>query len=96
LPASLCPDGLDCAGDERTEEQLASVMGSYEFGTPASRVTRLSALGYQVQFRPSSLDELQSHLDRGLFPIVFVRADLLPWESFGTVSRHSAGQSHQD
>jgi hypothetical protein len=52
---------LATLGDERTEAQLATVLGSYEFGTPASRVTRLTRLGYQVQLGPSSLDELQLH-----------------------------------
>lgn len=74
---------LAAMGDERTEEQLATALGSYEFGTPASRVTYLVELGYQVQFGPSLLKELQAHLARGLFPIVFVRADLLPWADFG-------------
>jgi len=74
---------LTVLGDERTEERLATVLGSYEFGTPASRVTRLIELGYQVQFGPSSLKELQVHLERGSSPIVFVRADLLPWADFG-------------
>jgi len=70
--------------DERTEKQLATVLRSYEFGTPASRVTHLTELGYQVQFGPSSLEELQTHLlARNLFPIVFVRADWLPWADFG-------------
>jgi hypothetical protein len=74
---------LAAMGDERTEGQLATVLCSYEFGTPASRVMHLIELGYQVQFGPSSLEKLQAHLDRGLFPIVFVRADLLPWADFG-------------
>lgn len=74
---------LAARGDERTEEELATILGSYEFGTPASRVTRLTELGYQVQFEPSSLDELQGHLEQNHFPIVFVQADLLPWADFG-------------
>ncbi len=74
---------LAAMGDERTEEQLAAVMGSYEFGTPASRVTRLTDLGYKVQFSPSSLGELQTCLVQGQFPIVFVRADMLSWADFG-------------
>jgi hypothetical protein len=86
---------LTALGDERTEEQLASVMGSYEFGTPASRVTRLNELGYQVQFGPSSLDELQSHLDRGLFPIVFARGSATLGRLW-RVSRPGAGRSHSD
>jgi len=70
-------------GDERAEEQWVAILGSYEFGTPAGRVTRLIELGYQVQFGPSSLEELQSHLERDLSPIVFVHAGLLPWTDFG-------------
>ena len=74
---------LAAMGDECTEQRLATILGSYEFGTPASRVTRLVERGYQVQFGSSSLDELQSSLKHNLFPIVFVRADLLPWAEFG-------------
>ena len=70
-------------GDTRTEAQLAAVFDSYEFGTPASRIKRLAKLSYHVEFGPSTLDELQVHLEDGLFPIVFVRADLLPWADFG-------------
>jgi hypothetical protein len=73
---------LAAMGDERTEGQLARVLHSYEFGTPASRITHLTELGYKVQSGPSSFGELQTHLDDGLFPIVFVRADLLPWADF--------------
>jgi ABC-type bacteriocin/lantibiotic exporter with double-glycine peptidase domain len=74
---------LAAMGDERTEAQLGTLLDSYEFGTPASRVTRLTRWGYQVQFGPSSLEKLQVRLEHGLFPIVFVRADLLPWADFG-------------
>ena len=74
---------LAALGDERTEQQLAAVLRSYEFGTPASRVTHLVELGYQVQFGPSTLEAIRGHLDAGLFPIVFVRADLLPWAEYG-------------
>jgi hypothetical protein len=74
---------LAAMGDERTEAQLTTVLGSHEFGTPASRVTRLTRLGYQVQFGPSSHEDLLTHLEHGLLPIVFVRADLLPWANFG-------------
>ncbi len=59
---------LATMGDERTEEQLARVLRSYEFGTPASRVTHLTELGYKVQFGPSTFGELEAHLDGGLFP----------------------------
>ena len=74
---------LSAFGDERTEAQLASALGSYDFGTPASHIKRLEALGYQVRYGPSSLEDMQVHLNQGLFPIVFVRADMLPWADFG-------------
>ncbi len=73
---------LAALGDERNEAQLAAILGSYEFGTPSSRVTRLSKLGYQVQFGSSSLDQLYLSLEQSLSPIVFVRADMLPWADF--------------
>jgi hypothetical protein len=69
-------------GDERTETKLATVMGSYEFGTPANRITRLEKLGYYVEYGPSSLAELKPHIELGLSPIVFVYADFLPWADF--------------
>ena len=74
---------LSAFGDARTEAQLASALGGYDFGTPASHIKRLETLGYRVQYGPSSLEDLQAHLSQGLFPIVFVRADMLPWADFG-------------
>jgi hypothetical protein len=73
---------LAALGDEYTEAQLANVMDSYEFGTPASRVTRLSKLSYTVQYGTFVLGTLQAALARGLFPIVFVKAAELPWADF--------------
>jgi predicted double-glycine peptidase len=74
---------LAALGDERSEAEWASVLGSYEFGTPASRVLRLTELGYQVSYGPSSLEMLQAELAQDRRIIVFVRADLLPWADFG-------------
>ena len=74
---------LAALGDECTEAHIAAALDSYEFGTPAGRVTRLTELGYRVQYGPSSLEELDIHLKRHTLPIVFVRADLLPWADFG-------------
>ena len=39
---------LAAFGDRRTEAELAVILESYEFGTPANRVTRLEKLGYHV------------------------------------------------
>ena len=70
-------------GDDFSEEQIADKLGSYEFGTPANRITRLRGWGYRVEFGPASVDDLREQLGRGLYPIVFVRADFLPWADFG-------------
>jgi ABC-type bacteriocin/lantibiotic exporter with double-glycine peptidase domain len=69
-------------GVQVSEAKLADTLGSYEFGTPASRVQRLSKLGYQVEYRTFSLDELRGSLQNGFYPIVFVDADFLPWANF--------------
>ena len=73
---------LAALGHTHTEAELAQAMGSYSFGTPAGRVTRLRELGYQVVYGTATLDELRSHLAGGHFPIVFVAADFLPWADF--------------
>jgi hypothetical protein len=74
---------LAAPGSERAEKNIAHILRSYEFGTPASRVTHLAEWGYEVQFGRSSIEDLGPHIDRGLLPIVFVRADLLPWAEYG-------------
>ncbi len=67
---------------EFSEGQLAEVMDSYEFGTPASHVTRLARLGYSVIYDSLSFENLAAALQEGHFPIAFVRADFLPWSDF--------------
>ncbi len=69
-------------GDHRSEAELARIMGSYEFGTPANRITRLEKIGYQVQYRSFSLDELQIHLEQESRCIVFVYAGFLAYADF--------------
>jgi ABC-type bacteriocin/lantibiotic exporter with double-glycine peptidase domain len=69
-------------GFDYSEAKLAQILGSYEFGTPASRVTRLSKLGYRAEYRRFSLEELQAQLQNHLFPIVFLDAQFLPWADF--------------
>ncbi|NKQ37357.1 MAG: hypothetical protein HF973_17290 [Chloroflexi bacterium] len=73
---------LAALGKPYAETELAQVMGSYPFGTPASRVTRLQALGNQVRYEPMTLTELRQWTQQGLTPIVFVLADFLPWTDF--------------
>ncbi|MFZ0545914.1 MAG: C39 family peptidase [Candidatus Promineifilaceae bacterium] len=73
---------LAALGHSHTETELARAMGSYSFGTPASRVTGLQRLGYQVRYGTATVDELRHYLAAGYFPIVFVAADFLPWADF--------------
>ena len=73
---------LATLGDERAEADWAALLDSYDFGTPSHRVKLLVQAGYQVEYGRFSLNQLQASLDRGLCPIVFVRADLLPWADF--------------
>lgn len=73
---------LAALGNSHTEKELASVMGSYSFGTPASRITRLQRLGYQVTYGMGTVVDLRRYLAAGHFPIVYVAADFLPWGDF--------------
>jgi hypothetical protein len=73
---------LAAFGDKRTEAELANLLGSYEFGTPANRITRLKKLGYRVKYESFTLDELHEHLKQGSYLIVFVSANFLPWADF--------------
>ncbi len=66
-------------GDDVPELRLADVMGSYWFGTPASRVLRLSSLGYKVTYERASFGHLRTHLAQQLPCIVFVRTAALPY-----------------
>jgi predicted double-glycine peptidase len=69
-------------GEDRSETYWAAVLGSYNFGTPASRVSRLNAKGYQVTYGSTDLDALRDDLQAGQYAIVFVSADQLPWADF--------------
>ena len=73
---------LAALGQPYTETELAQVMGSYPFGTPANRTTRLQTLGCQVRYQAMTLAELQQITQQTLTPVVFVLADFLPWADF--------------
>jgi hypothetical protein len=73
---------LDALKKSHTETELAKVMGSYPFGTPASRVIHLQTLGYHVHYTSMTLTELQQLILQELTPVVFVLADFLPWANF--------------
>jgi predicted double-glycine peptidase len=69
-------------GEDRSETYWAGVLGSYNFGTPASRVTRLNTKGYRVAYGSTDLNTLSTKLQAGQYAIVFVSADQLPWADF--------------
>lgn len=69
-------------GDFRTEENLSKVLVSYEFGTPASNILRLSQLGYHVTYGAISWETLVAIVEDGHCPIAFVDAEFLPWANF--------------
>jgi len=73
---------LAALGEKHTEAELVTAMSSYVFGTPASHVKRLNSLGYKVQYSSFSLEQLEHYLKFNLSPIVFVKADELPWANF--------------
>jgi hypothetical protein len=69
-------------GDFRTEEEFSRVLASYDFGTPASNILRLSQLGYHVQYGAISWETLVTVVKDGYCPIAFVDAEFLPWADF--------------
>ncbi len=69
---------LAAMGHFFSESELAKVLGSYSFGTPASRIIWLEQLGVQVSYRLGTLDDVRHSLTMGNFPIVFVAAEFLP------------------
>lgn len=73
---------LTTFGEQRSEAAWAKRLGSYEYGTPSSRVTRLASRRYEVEYRSFSLVELKNKLEQGLYPIVFVYAGFLDWADF--------------
>lgn len=70
---------LASLGDDVDEVHLAHAMGSYWFGTPASHVLRLSALGYQATYERASLGHLRTYFAQQSPCIVFLRTGNLPY-----------------
>jgi hypothetical protein len=68
--------------DYRSEQELSRVLASRDFGTPASNIRHLISLGYTVDYRSFSWEELQAVLQLAYSPIVFVDASFLPWADF--------------
>lgn len=77
--------GFAYLGHELEEVQIAKVLRSYSFGTPAPNVRYLESLGTSVTFGQMSLSRLRAYLGNGNPCIVFVQAGELPYaESEGS------------
>lgn len=68
---------LASLGMEHTEAEIASVLGTLDYGTPSFAVTRLESLGVAVNYREWTVQELLTELDAGHPVILFVRTGFL-------------------
>jgi len=66
-------------GRDLTESQVAKVLRSHTFGTPAPNIRHLESLGLSVMFGQMSLSRLRAYLQQGAPCIVFVQAADLPY-----------------
>ena len=72
---------LQYYGDGRTEEDLCVLLGCMPYGTSAEGVARVSGLGYEVELRYSTFEELKALIDAGQPVMVFVRTGGLDYWS---------------
>src|SRR5512136_1912230 len=65
-------------GDDIGEDQLAQLFDTEWYGTPASRIQRLTLRGYRVTYEQTTLEQLQHYLQQQTPVIVFLRTGGLP------------------
>lgn len=76
-------------GDRRSQDYLSSLLEAMPEGTPASRVTRLSELGFHVAYCANgTMSDLETAIDRGIAPIVFFTTEGL--EYWDVITNHAA------
>lgn len=68
---------LDYLGQKYSEEEIARVLGTREFGTPSFAVQRLAALDFQVTYREWSVSQLLTAIQARSPLIAFVRTAFL-------------------
>jgi hypothetical protein len=66
-------------GQNVAEADLAQLLGTQWFGTPAPNLHRLTSLGYQVTYESTTLTTLQARLSAGKPCLVFVQTGDLPY-----------------
>jgi predicted double-glycine peptidase len=64
---------------EASESELADLLGTRYFGTPAPNVHRLEQLGFSVTYESGSLSILKTHLNENTPCLVFLRTGDLPY-----------------
>ena len=65
-------------GDDASEDQLAQLFDTEWYGTPASRIRRLTQRGYRVTYEQTTLEQLQRYLHQQSPVIIFLRTGSLP------------------
>ena len=70
---------LEFLGKEANEDDLAHLLGTQVFGTPAPNLHRLKQMGFQVSYESATLATLRYHLEAGVPCLVFVRTGELPY-----------------
>ena len=65
-------------GDDASEDQLAQLFDTEWYGTPASRIWRLTQRGYRVTYEQTTLEQLQRYLHQQSPVIIFLRTGSLP------------------
>lgn len=68
-------------GDDVSEDQLARLFDTEWYGTPASRIQRLTQRGYLTIYEQTTLEQLQHDLLQHIPVIIFLRTGDLPgWQ----------------
>jgi ABC-type bacteriocin/lantibiotic exporter with double-glycine peptidase domain len=70
---------LEFLGQTVSEAELAHLLGTQAFGTPAPNLHRLEPMGFSVIYESATLATLRSHLETGIPCLVFVRTGDLPY-----------------
>jgi ABC-type bacteriocin/lantibiotic exporter with double-glycine peptidase domain len=70
---------LEFLGQTVSEAELAHLLGTQAFGTPAPNLHRLEQMGFLIVYESVTLAALRSHLEAGIPCIVFVRTGDLPY-----------------
>ena len=70
---------LEFLGQPTGEAELAHLLGTQAFGTPALNLHRLEQLGFSVIYESATLAILRPRLQAGIPCLVFVRTGDLPY-----------------